>query len=341
MNSKNSKTGINKLPKQVKEIVTDKTFQNLQDEWAGFTPTDKEMGIVQLTLDKGVKTTITGTVYGMDFDIEDEGYKTSVYFDYYNKRLKIVDYEATDYTAMLKKLAWLADSNGFDKIFIKTTQDDFQKFLSHGYVLEGILRYYFKGTDAYVVSRFSSTQRAQSEVIIDEAKLIEEIIYSSAPAKEKKLDPKIRIIDAKEENIPQLVYIYRNVFETYPSPLTNPDYIKAVMKKNVFFKLALDGDTPIAAASGEVSFKHSNVEMTDCATIPTAQGKGIMQFILQELEKEMKEKQIKTAYTLARANSIGMNKSFFRLNYEYSGRLVKNCDIFGQFEDLNIWVKRL
>ncbi|HCP15639.1 MAG TPA: putative beta-lysine N-acetyltransferase, partial [Peptococcaceae bacterium] len=29
------------------------------------------------------------------------------------------------------------------------------------------------------------------------------------------------------------------------------------------------------------------------------------------------------------------------MHYEYSGRLVNNCDICGGFEDMNIWVKRL
>ena len=31
----------------------------------------------------------------------------------------------------------------------------------------------------------------------------------------------------------------------------------------------------------------------------------------------------------------------YGLGYEYSGRLVNNCDIYGQFEDMNIWVKLL
>ena len=113
------------------------------------------------------------------------------------------------------------------------------------------------------------------------------------------------------------------------------------MDRNVHFVLATQGDEPVAAASADISQKYSNAELTDCATVPTLQGKGVMQFILQELEEILKQKNILTSYTLARAKSVGMNKSFFRLNYEYSGRLIKNCDIYGEFEDLNIWVKRI
>lgn len=313
-----------------------------QDEWSGLEPTRKGMGLVQFTLDKGVKTTVVGTVYGLDFDIEDEGYKVSAFFDHYNKRLKIVDYEATDYRAMLGRLAWLAEANGFDKIFVKATREDFQQFLSHGYMMEGLLKYYFRGNDAYILSRFSSQNRVRSDLLIEEARLIEKLIYDTPDKPPRKLDPEFSIIRATHEHIPALTTIYRQVFETYPSPLTNPDYIKSTMERNVIYRLVLQNDdNAVAAASAEIDFKHSNAEMTDCATIPTIQGKGLMQHLLVALEQDLREKKVETAYTLARAVSFGMNRAFFRLGYEFSGRLVNNCDIFGRFEDMNIWVKRL
>ena len=37
------------------------------------------------------------TVYGLDFEIEGEGYTVDLFFDYYNKRLKVQNYEAEDY----------------------------------------------------------------------------------------------------------------------------------------------------------------------------------------------------------------------------------------------------
>lgn len=323
------------------ESLSSEVVKVATDEWSGVNPTNKDMGVVQLTLDKGVKTTIVGTIYGLDFEIEDEDYTVNVFFDYYNKRLKVLDYKCTNYNSMLRRLAWLTEANSFDKIFVKAHQNDFQNFLSHGYVMEGILRYYFNGEDAYILSRFSSAQRAESPDLIEESQLIEKIIYESTPSIQRTLPADIKIIKADKSHISQLVYIYRLVFKTYPSPLTNPDYIKSVMDRNVHFVLAMQGDEPVAAASADINPKYSNAELTDCATVPTLQGKGVMQFILQELEEILKEKKIITSYTLARAKSIGMNKSFFRLNYEYSGRLIKNCDIYGEFEDLNIWVKKM
>lgn len=316
-------------------------IRKLTDEWSGVEPSKKDMGVVKLTLDRGVKTTIIGTIYGLDFEIEEDGYKANVFFDYYNRRLKIRDYECIDYSSMLRRLAWLAKANSFTKTFVKARPCDFQKFLSHGYMTEGILRYYFKGEDAYVLSRFSSPERIRSKHLIDESMLIEDIIYNTKPLPPRKAAKNIKIIHATEQHIPELVFIYRQVFETYPSPLTNPDYIKAVLNADVRFVLAFEDGQPIGAASADITRKYSNGELTDCATIPAARGKGLMQILLHELEKLLVREGIQTSYSLARAKSIGMNKCFFRMDYEYSGRLINNCDIFGEFEDLNIWVKKL
>lgn len=341
---KSNGNGISNKSLKIKDAVSSlnsEVVKNATDEWSGIEPTNKSMGLVSLTLDKGVKTTIVGTVYGMNFEIEGDGYQVNVFFDYYNKRLKIINYTCTNYVEMLRRLAWLAGANDFDKIFVKAHQSDFQKFLSLGYAMEGVLKYYFDGKDAYVLSRFSSLERAQSNDLLEECTIIEDIMYNSGPNKQRQIPENIKIVYATKEHIPQLVYIYRQLFETYPSPLTNPDYVDSAMTHNVHFMIAFDGLEPVAAASAEINKKHSNAEITDCASIPEMQSKGVMQNIINKLEELMLQEGVTSLYSLARAQSIGMNKSFFRLDYEYSGRLIKNCDIFGKFEDLNIWVKRL
>ncbi len=310
-------------------------------EFGGIEPTEKDMGLVQFTLDKGVRTTVVGTVYGLDFEIENEGYRVRIFFDYYNKRLKVLDYDAENYSALVTRLSWLAEHNQFDKIFLKAHESDFQQFLSHGYLMEGILRYYFQGKDAYILSRFSSEARVTSDHVIEEAQMIEELMCHTEHIERRPLDPTITIRRATPEDIPQLILIYRSVFDTYPSPLTNPDYIKSTMERNVIYRIAFENEQAIAAASAEITDRHSNAEVTDCATTPEAQGKGIMQHLIAALEDDLRERKIRTAYTLARALSIGMNRSFYRLGYEFCGRLINNCDIFGKFEDMNIWVKRL
>lgn len=311
-------------------------------EWAPLEPSDKRMGLVRLTLDRGVRTTVIGQVYGLDFEIEGDGYTCRVFFDYYNRRLKVVDYDATDYAAMLNRLAWIGDQNQFDKIFIKATQRDWQRFLACGYMLEGILRYYFCGEDAYVMSRFRTVERITSANLIEEARLIEDLLKTSEAYEPTPLPEGYSLFPATAQHIPQLVLLYRQVFATYPSPLTHPDYVLATMERNVIYRaIANENGEIISAASAEINVKHSNAELTDCATLKTQRGKALMFHILHALEEDLRHRQITTGYTLARAPSVGMNRVFRRLGYEYSGRLINNCDIYGQFEDMNIWVRKI
>ncbi|OPZ80752.1 MAG: N-acetyltransferase YodP [bacterium ADurb.Bin429] len=50
---------------------------------------------------------------------------------------------------------------------------------------------------------------------------------------------------------------------------------------------------------------------------------------------------LRSLFTLARATSVGINTAFSRLGYTYNGRLVNNCHIAGDWEDMNLWVTRL
>ncbi len=55
----------------------------------------------------------------------------------------------------------------------------------------------------------------------------------------------------------------------------------------------------------------------------------------------MKAQDIKTLYTIARLNSPAMNKTFLRLNYTYSGTLIKNTNIAGKIESMNVYYKAI
>lgn len=311
-------------------------------EWDPVMPTEKRMGLIRLTLDRGVKTTAIGQLYGLDFELESDDYTCRVFFDYYNRRLKVLDFDAGDVQPMLDRLRWLAEQNDFDKIFLKATQRDWQSFLPHGYLLEGILRYYFRGEDAYVLSKFRSVDRVTSAHLIEESDLIEKLMREAPPGPAAPLEKGYQLVRATPAHIPALVELYRDVFKTYPSPLTHPDYILATMERNVLYRAVVDEDGHlVSAASAEIDEKHSNAELTDCATSPRARGKGLMFHIVHALEHDLRAHGIMTAYSLARARSVGMNRVFYRLGHEFSGRLVNNCDIYGQFEDMNIWVKRL
>jgi putative beta-lysine N-acetyltransferase len=321
-------------------IAPDQVVETAPPEWERTTPSDKQMGMVQLTLDRGVKTTVIGQLYGMDFEIEGDGYNVRLFFDNYNRRLKVLDYEAVDYGAMLRRVNELADANSFDKVFVKAHESDWQKFLPYGYQMEGILKYFYRGENAFVMSKFRTVERAHNTLVVEENALIEKLMGIGADHAKRALPDGFEMFACDESHISELVELYRDVFSTYPSPLTNPDYVQQTMRRDMIYRaIRNDEGAIVSAASAEIDKKHSNAEVTDCATTHAGRGQGLMQHLVERIVDDLSDMDIMTSYTLARAASFGMNIVFMRAGFEYCGRLINNCDIYGQYEDMNIWVK--
>ena len=59
------------------------------------------------------------------------------------------------------------------------------------------------------------------------------------------------------------------------------------------------------------------------------------------MESDPAVQQMKTAYTIARSLSPGMNITFARHGYLYGGTLTNNTNISGSIESMNIWYKPL
>jgi putative beta-lysine N-acetyltransferase len=96
-----------------------------------------------------------------------------------------------------------------------------------------------------------------------------------------------------------------------------------------------------ALSSSEIDFKGQNAEMTDFATHPDHTGNNLSNLLLRQMEKQMKQQGINTLYTIARLNSIPMNKTFLKNEYQYSGTLIKNTNIAGNIESMNIYYKQI
>ncbi len=248
--------------------------------------------------------------------------------------------EAKDVAQLVMALRKLADANGFDKIIVMASHDDWQAFLRFGYVLEAVLEYYHCGEDAFVVSKFRSQERLDSPNLMDETLLIEQIAAREiSPRKSVPEGYTIRL--ARREDIFSLLDLYQEIFDSYPSPLKHASYLEHIFQKESLFAVCLHDGAVVAAASAELMPGQRAAELTDCATRKEARGKGLMSHLLIRLEEELCRRAYVCAYTMARGRSYGMNSVFFQLGYEYTGRLINNCDIYGAYEDMNIWVKDL
>ena len=135
--------------------------------------------------------------------------------------------------------------------------------------------------------------------------------------------------------------LYKKVFDTYPFPIFDPRYIKKTMDENFIYSSIWENDKIVALSSCEMDIVSQNVEMTDFATLPEYQGKGFAIYLLQNMENEMRKRNIRTAYTISRAVSYGINIIFAKMGYKYSGTLLNNTNISGNFESMNVWYKFL
>lgn len=299
------------------------------------------LGIVELVLDEGQSVKAVGVVYGLEHTIRGAGYEALLFLDQYNQRIKILEYRATDMQALILRIRALAVANGLDKIVAMATHDDWQEFLRYGYVLEAVIRHYHRGDDAFVVSKFRSQERLTSTALMEETLLIEQIMGDRRAQPPAVLPDGYTVELADRADIPELVALYASIFESYPSPLIHPSYLQTVFGEDTIFAVCRRGGAIVAAASIELHATDLAAEMTDCATLAEHRGLGLMTHLLRHLERELERREYVCAYTMARARSYGMNAVFHGMGYEFMGRLVNNCDIFGAYEDMNIWVRRI
>lgn len=146
---------------------------------------------------------------------------------------------------------------------------------------------------------------------------------------------------ALTEDASEIAELMDGTFNDYPTPISPHSVAKAIDQKTSYFRVARDERGRIAAcASAEIHHTRKSAELTDCATREDERGKGIMSAILRGLEHDLaREFSITDVYTIARAVEPGMNCSFAKLGYTYTGRLVNNCKMPEGFESMNVWCR--
>ncbi len=273
-----------------------------------------------------------------------ENYYTSIngskiFVDYTNERLKILDYHNITDSNIIGIIDF-ASENGLGKIISNCRIRILEPYRKCGFKIEGLIKGFFQGEDAYCVSFFVDKKREVSTKTAEEDEIISKCDVENKKNYLKESQSYV-IRNAETSDIPQMIKLFANVFESYPSPVFNGDYLHEIMKEQVLFKVAVEDGKIISIASADMDKENFNAEITDCATYPEHRGRGILPNLIQSLEQELLQKEFITLYSLSRAINPGINRTLGKLKYRYCGRLVNNCHICGGFEDMNIWVKNL
>lgn len=263
---------------------------------------------------------------------------TRVIVDQQNKRLKVFEIEG-DPASLLPELIALAEQEGLDKIIIFAKESDISSFRLLGFILESKLDGFYNGEDAYIVSKFLTPERQTSHLKQEEDQIITQL-HELERTYTKSLPTDLIIRAAVPDDASQIVRIFQEVFASYPTPMHDEEYVRNMMQEHVFIAVVEGKEGIVSVSSADMDVKRANAEITDCATLASERGKGLMYFTIEFIEKQLRKKGITNLFSIARAVSFGMNKVLYHRGYQYRGRLVKNVHISGDWEDMNIWVKK-
>jgi beta-lysine N6-acetyltransferase len=258
-----------------------------------------------------------------------------------NNRIYLQKLDLNDMPAIVGELEQLARKEGYTKIFAKIQTGALPEFISNGYKIEAYIPRFYKGkTDCVITSRFFDETRKESPEGL--LKTFSELFNSVNGTAKLNSIGHFKMRKLNEADADSVSEVFKEVFETYPFPVYNPDYIRQTMQNlDAFYFGVWDNDNLIGVSTAETDFENENAEMTDFAVLPEYRGKKLAQHLLAFMEKEMKTAGIKTAYTIARLAESGMNKTFLNAGYKYSGTLVNNTNISGSIESMNIFYKHL
>jgi beta-lysine N6-acetyltransferase len=257
-------------------------------------------------------------------------------------RVYLMKLHREDFPQILGYIGGLALLHGYSKVFAKVPAFARERFAREGYRLEAAIPGLFNGCkDGLFMARYYHPDRLIDHSADRVREVLEAARDKAAPVAEGESGEDLECRLATPADCAQMADLYRKVFASYPFPIHDPAYLSGTMAENVIYAGIWEQGRLLALASAEVDRDGANAEMTDFATHPDCRGRGLATRLLQDLENLMIESGIRTCYTIARATSFGMNITFAKNGYEYGGTLVKNTQISGGLESMNVWYKRL
>lgn len=259
-----------------------------------------------------------------------------------NDRVYLMKLAEEDLPEIINSVDSLATLHNYSKAFVKVPESAQALFVDHGYRVEAKIPGLFNRLeDGFFMARYFHADR-----LIDyDADKVKNVLETADTKAEQ-----CRHVDlpansicrlANPNHCQEMANLYQQTFSSYPFPIHNPEYLESTMAENVLYAGIWKGNQLLALASAEIDHQNSNAELTDFATDPDWRGQGLANALLQYLEMELQLSAIKTCYTIARATSFGMNICFAQNGYQFAGTLVKNTQIAGKLESMNVWYKSL
>lgn len=259
----------------------------------------------------------------------------------FNNRIYLMKLASQDYPQIIKQFETIVKEQQYTKIFVKIPQHFVKEFVNAGYILEAEIPGFYKTQhNACFLGKYYSDSR---NLIINKEKMdsIITLCRHKKPIHHINIPSELVLTKLAEHHTAEMASVYKEVFQTYPFPIDQPDYLAQTMRSHIDYYGVKIEEKIVALASTEKDCENFNAEMTDFATLPAYRGQNLATYLLYFMEQNACKENIQTAYTIARAYSTGMNVTFAKLGYNFAGTLINNTNICGQLEPMNVWFKTL
>lgn len=257
-----------------------------------------------------------------------------------NDRVYLMKLHPGDLPDIVHDVYELGREHGYTKLFAKVPAEAASHFSALGFTDEARVPFMHRGqTAGYFMSKYLDQSRSVPQSIERIAEVLDQADRKAVSPSKPGGDGEI--VRLRAGNADELAELYGTVFETYPFPVHKPEFIRECMDEDTAFFGILSNDKLVAAASMEMDMSWRCAEMTDFATLPEFRGQGAASRLLAAMESAAVDIPIDTVYTIARAESFGMNIVFARGGYGFGGTLHNNTQIGGKLESMNVWYKQV
>ncbi len=260
----------------------------------------------------------------------------------HNNRIYLIKLNPSGTHSLITTLDDMALKNGYGKIFAKIPETSWRAFKSAGYIKEAVVPRFFTGKiDGFFVAKYFCPERQKAQENENQFRLARQTGEKSTHFIDRIGRVIQGVVSCKPSDVAEMSAVYQKIFKSYPFPIQKPAYLKRMMREGVlYYCIRIEGKMA-AIAAAEIDLTSKNVEMTDFATSPKWRGLGLAKMLLNYLDSKARKLGIKTAYTIAKAESKGMNSVFQNNGYNYAGLLKNNTQISGSIQSMTVWYKHL
>ncbi|SDJ12197.1 putative beta-lysine N-acetyltransferase [Salimicrobium halophilum] len=246
----------------------------------------------------------------------------------------------TELDSYVDYLIQIGMENDCDKIIFFVTGEETRLMQERFYSYEGRIGGFFDGEDAYVYALFLDEKRNIRSATEKEKRVLQ-TAFSYATKEEGEAGKSYYIRRAQKADRFGMSQLYKQVFASYPTPMDDPDFILEMMESGVYAMVGEYEGRIVSSCAGDWMPLYNACELTDCATLPEHRGKGLLVSQARRILEACRERRVKTIFSYSRSLSTGMNIINARLGFKYGGRMVRNSNIAGSFENMNIWYRNL